>query len=218
MHTDRCFKKIILLVVLLLSLSGCTKINDNIDETVDAVMKYNNTSVNTASTSYELFIPTGVKQSIDNEYNQKFKIKNRYVYLYVDTISYYYKNTLNYKSSNNYNYYYKELNINNKVGYIGIEKQEDDLYFCEIIYNYSKIEFYSNLEDLNTILANSLIIIKSIKYNDSLISVELESNTKDGRELKYELDSPKDSKSTFSDYIQEFVPKEEPKIELPKED
>ena len=62
-----------------------------------------------------------------------------------------------------------------------------------------------------------MIIIKSVKFNDSLIKMELDSNVSDGRELKYELDSPKDSESTFSDYLQEYVPKEEEKVELPED-
>ena len=218
MHTKVNIKKIILLIIILFSLSSCTKVSDNLDDIVNAIMIDDKLPTNTASTSYELYVPLGVKQDYDSEYNQKFKIRNRYVYLFVDTISYYFKNVLNYKSDDSYDYYYKELNVNDKVGYIGINKIEDDLYFCEIIYNYSKIEFYTNKEDLEVVLANSLILIKSVKYNDSLISVELESNIKDGRELKYELDSPKDSKSTFSDYLQEFVPKEETKVELPKDD
>ena len=45
--------------------------------------------------------------------------------------------------------------------------------------------------------------------------MELESNVSDGRELKYELDSPKDSESTFSDYLQEYVPDEVEEVELP---
>lgn len=218
MHTDKSIKKILLLLIVLCTLSGCTKIDNNLDSLIDAVSLNTKVPANTASTSYELFIPTGVKQSSDSEYNQKFKIRNRYIYLYVDTISYFYKNETNNKSTASYSYYYKELNVDDRTGYIGINQIEEDLYYCEIVFNYSKIEFYSNMEDLNTLLANSLIIIKSIKYNDQLISVELDNKIKDGRELKYELDSPKDSKSTFSDYIQEFVPKEEPKVELPKDD
>ena len=130
---------------------------------------------------------------------------------------YYYKNSLNYKTNEDYDYYYKELNLNGKTGYIGVNKVEDDLYFCETVYNYSKIEFYSNSEDLPYILANTLMMQKSIKYNDNLISMELDSNDSDGRELKYELDSPKDSESTFSDYLQEYVPEEEPEVTLPEE-
>ena len=198
-------------------LCGCTKITNNLDEVVSAVMTNNKLKANTVSTGYEIYIPTGVKQVIDSEYNQKFKIRNRYIYLYVDTISYYYKNSLNYKTNEDYDYYYKELNLNGKTGYIGVNKVEDDLYFCETVYNYSKIEFYSNSEDLPYILANTLMMQKSIKYNDNLISMELDSNDSDGRELKYELDSPKDSESTFSDYLQEYVPEEEPEVTLPEE-
>lgn len=208
-------KKFMFFVVFVLLLTGCTKITNNLDDVVNAILVDSTLSTNTVSTGYELYIPTGVNQVIDREYNQKFKIKDRYVYLYVDTISYYYKNILNYKTNNDYNYYYKEISWNDKTGYIGINKGDDELYFCEIIYNYSKVEFYSNLDDLPVILANALIMQKSIKYNDNLIKMELESNINDGRELKYELDSPKDSESTFSDYLQEYVSDEQPEVELP---
>ena len=210
-------KSFIFFVIFALLLSGCTKITNNLDEVVNAVMTKDKLTVNTVSTGYEIYIPTGVKQVSDSEYNQKFKIKNRYIYLYVDTVSYYYKNSLNYKNEEAYSYYYKELNLNGKTGYIGINKIEDDLYFCETIYNYSKIEFYSNLDDLPYILANTLMMQKSIKYNDNLISIELDNDVSDGRELKYELDSPKDSESTFSDYLQEYVPDEEPEVTLPED-
>lgn len=210
-------KSFIFFVIFALLLSGCTKITNNLDEVVNAVMTKDKLTVNTVSTGYEIYIPTGVKQVSDSEYNQKFKIKNRYIYLYVDTVSYYYKNSLNYKNEEAYSYYYKELNLNGKTEYIGINKIEDDLYFCETIYNYSKIEFYSNLDDLPYILANTLMMQKSIKYNDNLISIELDNDVSDGRELKYELDSPKDSESTFSDYLQEYVPDEEPEVTLPED-
>ena len=209
-------KKIIFFVVILLLLTGCTRITNNLDEVVDAVMNNNKLPANTVSTGYELYIPTGVLQVTDSSYNQKFKIKNRYIYLYVDTVSYYYKNMLNYKSANDYDYYYKELNINNKTGYVGIKKI-DGLYYVESVYNYSKIEFYADEDELPVILANALIIQKSIKFNDNLISTELDSDISDGRELKYELDSPKDSESKFSQYLQEYVPDEEPEVELPED-
>lgn len=208
-------KLIFLLFVVLLITTGCTELTGDIDQVINATMASDKVSANTVSTGYELYMPIGVKQVVDNEYNQKFKINNRYVYLYVDTISYYYKNTLNYKAENNYNYYYKELNLNNKTGYVGINKVENDLYFCEVVYNYSKSEFYSDFDDLSTMLANVLIIQKSIKYNDNLISTKLNGETNEGREVKYQLDSPKDSKSTFSDFLQEYVPEKTEEVELP---
>ena len=192
-------KRIVFFVTIALILTGCTKITNNYDEIIDTTMKKNNMTTNTVSTGYELYIPMGVMQINDSQYNQRFKIKNRYVYLYVDTVS----------------YYYKEVNFNNKNGYVGINKLDNGEYFCEIVYNYSKIEFYADLDDLPIILANSLIIQNSISYNDTLIALELESNAHDGRELKYELKKPKDSESTFSDYLQEYVAEESEDVELP---
>ena len=208
-------KRLVVLIGLLLFLTGCTKITDNLDDVVDAIMAKDNDYVNTVSTGYELYLPIGVMQVVDNDYNQQFKIGNRYIYLYVDTISYYYKNMLNYKSQDNYSYYFHELNLNNKTGYVGIDKKEDDLYFAEIVYNYSKVEFYATHDELPRILANTLLIQKSIKYNDNLIDLKLGISTNDGREIKYELDGPKDNQSTFSDVLQEYVPEDVPEVELP---
>ena len=212
-------KKIIFFVVIVLLLSGCTKITNNLDEVVNAAIINSKLPANTVSTGYELYIPTGVKQVTDSNNNQKFKIRNRYIYLYVDTVSYYYKNMLNYKNTQDYDYYYKELSVGNKTGYIGIKTAGDDLYYVVVIYNYSKVEFYAEKDELPVILADALIIVKSVKFNDSLIKTELDNNVSDGRELKYELDSPKDTESTFSDYLQEYVPDEEEteEAELPED-
>ena len=103
-------KRVILLIIVTLILTGCTRVDSNIDNIIGATMSKEIKDVNTVSTGYELYVPVGVMQLVDNEYNQKFKVRNTHVYLYVDTISYYYKNTLNYKKSEEYNYYYKEIN------------------------------------------------------------------------------------------------------------
>ena len=208
-------KSAILLIIIALMLTGCTKIDGNVDTVVSAVMSKEIKDVNTVSTGYELYIPMGVIQLVDNEYNQKFKIRDTHVYMYVDTISYYYKNSLNFKKDDSYNYYYKEIVLNNKTGYVGINKLDEGNFFVEIVYNYSKMEFYANEEDLQVLLANSLIIIKSVRYNDSLIKMELDKTASDGREVKYELDKPEDSESTFSQYLQEYVEPEEEEVVLP---
>lgn len=208
-------KKIILMVAIALILTGCTKITDNMDAIVNETIGQSEVRVNTVSTNYELYLPIGVRQVTDSQYNQKFKIRDQYIYLYIDVVSYFYKNTLNYSSSDTYDYYYKQLDSNGKTGYVGISKVEDDKYFTEIVYNYSKIEFYSDLEDLPVVLANSLIIQNSIKFNDNMIALELGNTSSDGREVKYELDKPKDSESTFSQYLQEYVTEEEPEVVLP---
>jgi len=208
-------KKVILLIIVALMLTGCTKLDNNIDNIVSATMTKEIERVNTVSTGYKLYIPIGVMQLVDNQYNQKLKIRDTHVYLYVDTVSYYYKNNLNFKSDSKFNYYYKELNLNGKTGYIGINKLDDGSFFVLIVYNYSKIEFYASEEDLPIITSSSLMILNSIKYNDNLIKMELDNNTGDNREVKYELDKPKDSESTFSQYLQEVDEGEETEVDLP---
>lgn len=208
-------KKVILLIIMALILTGCTKLDNNIDNIVSATMTKEIERVNTVSTGYKLYIPIGVMQLVDNQYNQKLKIRDTHVYLYVDTVSYYYKNNLNFKSDSKFNYYYKELNLNGKTGYIGINKLDDGSFFVLIVYNYSKIEFYASEEDLPIITSSSLMILNSIKYNDNLIKMELDNNTGDNREVKYELDKPKDSESTFSQYLQEVDEGEETEVDLP---
>ncbi len=208
-------RKLMFLMILVLLMTGCVKITNDLDSVVETVISSRKTSTNTVSMGYELYIPTGVKQSFDSEYNQVLKVKNTNMYLYVDTISYYYKNMLNYKPADSYDYYYRKIANNDKTGYIGINKSDNNLLYGEIVYNYTKIEFYTEPSEVAVVLANALIIQNSIKFNDELISVELENRTNDGRELKYELDSPKDTESTFSDYLQEYVPEEEVEVELP---
>ena len=94
-------------------------------------------------------------------------------------------------------------------GYIRVSMPEDNVYFMEIVYNYSKIEFYSSYSDLSFITANSLIILNSIKYNDSLIQLELSDDYKNYNEVKYELDKPEDANSNFSQILEEYVQKDE---------
>lgn len=208
-------KKFLILVIVFLMLTGCTRVDSNIDNVVAVTMSEELDNVNTVSNNYQLYVPIGVLQLVDNEYNQKFKIRDTYVYMYVDTVSYYYKYKLNYENDGDYNFYYKNIVLNDKFGYVGINKLEDDSYFCEIVYNYSKIEFYSRIDDLPVILSNSLIMLNSIKYNDELIKLELDNEINDGRELSYELDKPEDSESTFSQVLQEYVEPEETDVVLP---
>ena len=65
------------------------------------------------------------------------------------------------------------------------------------------------------IMANSLIVLNSIKYNDNLIKLELDESYRNGVEIKYEIDKPEDSESTFSQFLQEYVDDKKEEIILP---
>ena len=101
---------------------------------------------------------------------------------------------------------------------MGINQNDSD-YFVKIVYNYSKIEFYADDENLDTVLSNALIILNSIKYNDNLIINMLGDKTNSGIDITYQLEGPKGDGSSFSKYLNEYVPddEEETTIELPTE-
>ena len=207
-------KKILILVFILILCTGCIRVDNsnNKDIIIDKILE-NKLVSNTTSRGYKYYLPFGVEKIYDKDYNQKFKLDDDYIYLYVDVVSYYYQNTINFNEENDYNaYYYRKISNN---GYIKITK-EDDLYFIKIVYNYAKIEAYTKEKNIEKVLANSMIIINSIDYNDNLIKNILENDYNFGVEKEYKIDKPSDATSRFNEYLSEYVQYEEAGIsELP---
>lgn len=207
-------KKILILVFILILCTGCIRVDnsDNKDIIIDKILE-NKLASNTTSRGYKYYLPFGVEKEYDKDYNQKFKLNNDYIYLYVDVVSYYYQNTINFNEKNDYDVYYYHKISNN--GYVKITK-ENDLYFVKIIYNYAKIEAYTEEKNIGKVLANSMIIINSIDYNDNLIKNILENDYNLGVEKDYKIDKPSDATSRFNEYLSEYVQYEETGIsELP---
>ena len=210
-------KRTFILLIILVLCVGCTRIDnlENKDIIVNSVFQNSNKKANTTSIGYKYYLPIGVSKVYDKDYNQKFKIDNNYIYLYADIVSYYYKNTLNFNEENSNSYYYKKLNNNGKTGYIKITTEEDDKYYIKIIYNYAKIESFAKLSEINKILTNSMIILDSIDYNDTLIKNIIDDEYTLGTDKEYKIDKPKDAESKFSEYLSEYVDEEETVPELP---
>ena len=212
-------KKILILILLLIPCTGCIRINkeDNKDLIIDEVIN-NKTNPNTMAMGYKYYLPLGVTKTYDKDYNQKFKYEDNYIYLYVDTVSYYYKNLLNFNEDNsNSSYYYRKITNGNKVGYAKVTKEDNDLYFIKIVYNYAKIESYVEESEINKVLTNSMIILDSINYNDNLIKKILEDDYSLGAEKEYKINKPEDTTSRFAEYLSEYVQNEETNIsDLPE--
>ena len=69
-------------MVLLLCI-GCTRIdNDNYDTIINDVISNNINIYNTTSLGYKYYLPLGISKIYDNDYNQKFRVNNTYMYLY----------------------------------------------------------------------------------------------------------------------------------------
>lgn len=210
-------KTFILLMVLVLCV-GCTRIDniENKDLIIDAVFENTAKSANTTSLGYKYYLPLGVKKVYDKDYNQKFKIDNNFIYLYVDIVSYYYKNSLNFSDASTDADYYKEINNNGKTGYIKIQKEDNDNYYIKIIYNYAKVESYVKRTEINKILTNSMIILDSIDYNETLIKNIIDNEYSIGVDKEYKIDKPEDAESKFSEYLSEAAAEEEVIPDLPE--
>ena len=168
-------KKLLLLCSLLL-LCGCSVVRidtNSIDNIVSVVLSKNNDLYNQIGKGYKYYIPRGVSYMDTNDYNDVLYSDGNYYYLYIDVVSYYHKVVKNYEEDPNA-YYSKKIDINGKQGYLEINKQENDRYFIEFMYNYSKIEVEADYDDINDIVLNTSYILSTVKFNDKVISAVLD--------------------------------------------
>lgn len=200
------YKKLIVILCLLL-LSGCKQI-DNKDDYVtnvyDCLTEKNIT--NEVALGYQYYLPKGVRKLKDYDYNQVFLVDGNYLYLYVDIISLFNEKKL--QEPTEIKGYYEKFTSNNKSGYILVEDNEEQCYFS-LVYNYSKIEGYVPKKNINKIITLSSIILNSIDYNDSVIKKILEGDLGQFSEFTYEVDKPEGASSNFSQYLEEYVQKED---------
>ena len=209
-------KKLVLICFVLL-LCGCKRLNEHVSyiELVNNCLEDKEIS-NDVSLGYQYYVPRGVSKVHDYDYNQVFFAYNTSIYLYVDIISYYYKKELQSVETGN-EFYFEDIHYNGKSGYLKIEKMEES-YFVTILYHYSKIELFTNEENLNKMITIGSIILNSIHYNDVVIEKVMERDLGEFAEFTYEVDKPEGASSNFSQYLEEYVQKEEKEEEeLPDE-
>ncbi len=192
-------------------MTGCTSINNNdlgliIDEEINSPLVL----VNQVARGYKYYLPKGVMIKEDNDYNQKFMLLDTNMYMYVDIVSYYYKNELNYNMEQDYNYFHKEINKDDKKGYV-VVSEENGKYFVKIVYNYAKCEAYTTKNNIASVVSYAMIMLDSIEYNDVLIEKILSDTSVSTSEVTYEIDKPSDSESKFSQYLSEYVQEEDTK-------
>ena len=210
------YKKLLLICFVLL-LCGCKRLDENVQyiEFVNNCFSDKHMS-NDVSLGYQYYVPRGVRKVHDYDYNQVFFAYDSFVYLYVDIISYYYQKELQYMETGN-EFYFEKIYNNGKNGYLKIDKNEND-YLVTIVYHYSKIEVSATEENLNKMITVGSIILNSIHYNDVVIKKVLEGNLGEFAEFTYEVDKPEGAGSNFSQFLEEYVQKEEKKEEeLPDE-
>ena len=195
-------KKIILLGLMTLILTGCTIVRidtTSIDNIVSVVLSKENTLYNRVGRGYKYYVPRGVTYIDSSGTNDKLYSNGVYYYLYLDEISYYYKKSINFKEDST-KYYSKKIKNNDNIGYLEITKQ-DDIYLIEFVYNYARIEALVPKKDINDTVLNCSYILSTIKYNSNIIKLSLEEDFLKNKEEKYDVFSQKQQNdNSFLEY------------------
>lgn len=180
-------KKIILLCILVIFLTGCTSINKTeidviLNETLSSVVNISNMQRN----GYKYYLPRGLSVKGSKSFNERFEDNLYQYYLYVDIVSY--NNKSEFKYTNNENAYFsRKLENNGKLGYVEINYYTNNQYLIEIMYNYAKIEVVVYEKDIKNVLVNAMTIISSVTYNDNVIVKYLASTSFEGNEEKFNI-------------------------------
>ena len=192
-------KKLFLILFLLVFLTGCTAVRINtksIDNIVSVVLSKENTLYNTIGKGYKYYVPRGVVYIDSNEYNEKLYCNGDYYYLYLDIISYYYKKEFTYTENKDL-YYSKNIDINNKKGYLEITKMDEKYYLIEFMYNYAKIEALVTEDKINEVVLNATYILSTVKYNNNVIKLILDEDYFTNKEEKYNIFKSTNNSTSF---------------------
>lgn len=162
-------KKILILLLGLFLITGCTNINKSslktiLNETANSKLKI----YNAYKKGYKYYLPAGMRVVKSYDYNEFIKSKEDTFYMYIDLISYLDGNPLEYTEKGE-TYYFENLNVGDKKGYIVIKVTQDNKYLVEIAYNYAKIEVIVEDRRIKTAVAEAMTILSSIEYNESFL-------------------------------------------------
>ena len=196
-------KKLIILIVCFTLLCGCTKINnDNINDIINSVVSSDNNRANQYRNGYKFYLPNNLSTIKIDDKNNVFKENDIKYYMFVDIVSYYHKIENKYQV-NEKAYYSSLINYNNKSGYVEVNVKNDK-YLIEIMYNYAKIEVIVDSKDIASTVANSLIILSSINYNDDIIGNLLEENILNYSEENFNIFETSSNDSNFLKVVEEY--------------
>lgn len=188
-------------LLLVFILTGCTMVRidtTNIDNMVDVVLSKDNKLYNHVGKGYKYYIPRGVTYIDTIEFNDKLYSEGNYYYLYIDAISYYYQKEVLYQKSAD-SYYFKEIDVNGKIGYIDI-KEIDGKYLIDFMYNYAHIESLVDKEDINSVILSSSYILSTVKFNNNVIKIMLNEDYFKHKEEKFELFLNEKENENFLEY------------------
>lgn len=171
-------KKLIVISISLLVLTACNvdKVEDySYEEMIDKVLLAERHSGNENFEGYKLYLPKGVIVLEKNDLNTELFFNGNKMYLYIDTLSYYYKEEIEYDLDETL-FFAKDFDSGFRKGYLEIDKQ-DNFYYYTYMYNYGKIEGACSEKDIKQCLYKASLILASVKYNDVIIASFINDST-----------------------------------------
>ena len=180
-------KKVLLILFFLFIITGCTSIQDmDLESVIDQSASSKLSLTNEYRSGYKYYLPKGLKVVDKADYNERLKSGNSVYYLYVDVVSYYNKVIEKFGSKDNV-YYSKAINYKDKFGYLEIKSVKEKQYLIEIMYNYAKIEVIVREDDIHVAVANAMIVLSSIQYNDAILKNIVGGDNASFSELEYNI-------------------------------
>ena len=191
-------KKGLLALITIIFICGCTPVSKmNLDEIIDSGVQREIAMANQNRKGYKYYVPRGMKVIDYTAYNERLSDTANTYYLYIDAISYLNRVIEDFEI-NEEAYYSKPINYEDKFGYLEIKKMDSLKYLVEIMYNYAKIEVIVEEEEINDAVFNSLTILSSITYNNTILNNLLGDNVLQFKETEFNIFEPKDD----SNYLQ----------------
>ena len=198
-------KKFLVVLAAILILSGCSNIQSkDYDTLINEVASSKYDIVNTYRTGYKYYAPGNMDISNILDYNETLEDSSHKYYFYVDVVSYYNRVIENYEV-NPEAYYSKVINYQDKYGYIEINKWKNGKYLLEIMYNYAKIEVIVEESFLKEAVSNAMVILASVKYNNSVLENIVGENVLTSKEIEFNIFETKKSESNFLKVSEEDI-------------
>lgn len=162
-------KKVILMILVTVFLTGCVSIRDaSIDDLVDTTINSKYALYNHVNRGFKYYLPRELTISKSDEYNEIIKSKYYDYYLYVDLVRYFNKDSEEYQKKDDI-YYSAILSQKDKKGIINITELNNQEFLINASFNYANIEVKVKEKDINTAVTNVLSILTSIEFNYDVV-------------------------------------------------
>ena len=193
-------KIVIVLFLLLMLLTGCKQVQKmSIEEVIKESTKKNLRVYNTYRKGYKYNLPKGFYVKDNMDYNEVIASRDYLYYLYVDGISFYNKVIEKYQV-NDTSYKSMQINVEDKFGYLEINKLKSGKYLVEIMYNYAKIEVIVEKRDINNTVASSMSILKSVIFNSNVLKSIIGDEVTQAKEFDFNIFETASNKN--SEYLE----------------